>query len=228
MRDTQLSLLFFLKVAVEFSCHNLVAGWLSRSLSLFRPTYLTGLSWESKENGVSWGLVWVGGYSDSIPRMKSIVLFCINLITSDMQMTPPLWQKMKNWRASWWKWRKWSEVAQSCLTLWDPMDCSLPGSSVHGIFQARVLEWVAISLSRGSSRPRDRNWVSNSVGKMLYPSEPQGEGAEWKSWLKLNIQKTKVWSHHFMANRWGNNGNSDRLYFLGFQNHCRWLPKPWN
>ena len=44
-----------------------------------------------------------------------------------------------------------SEVAQSCPTLWDPMDCSLPGSSVHGIFQARILEWVAISFSRGSS-----------------------------------------------------------------------------
>ena len=40
-----------------------------------------------------------------------------------------------------------SEVAQSCLTLSDPMDCSLPGSSVHGIFQARVLEWGAIALS---------------------------------------------------------------------------------
>ena len=40
-----------------------------------------------------------------------------------------------------------SEVAQSCPTLCDPMDCSLPGSSVHGIFQARVLEWVAIALS---------------------------------------------------------------------------------
>ena len=39
------------------------------------------------------------------------------------------------------------EVAQSCPTLWDPMDCSLPGSSVHGIFQARVLEWVAIAFS---------------------------------------------------------------------------------
>ena len=179
-------------------------------------------------------MVWIGGWYElevtliQFRRMKSIVLFCINLITSDMQMTPPLWQKMKNWRASWWKWRKWSEVTQSCLTLWDPMDCSLPGSSVHGIFQARVLEWVAISFSRGSSWPRDQNWVSHSVGKMLYPSEPQGEGGEWKSWLKLNIQKTKIWSHHFMANRWGNNGNSDRLYFLGFQNHCRWLPKPWN
>ena len=40
-----------------------------------------------------------------------------------------------------------SEVAQSCLTLCDPIDCSLPGSSIHGIFQARVLEWVAISFS---------------------------------------------------------------------------------
>ena len=41
--------------------------------------------------------------------------------------------------------------------------------------------------------------------------------------LKLNIQKTNgIRSHHFMANRWGNNGNSDRLYFLRLQNHCRW------
>ena len=44
--------------------------------------------------------------------------------------------------------------------------------------------------------------------------------------LKLTIQKTKimasVWSQHFMAHKWGNNGNSDRLYFLGLQNHCRW------
>ena len=48
-----------------------------------------------------------------------------------------------------------SEVTQSCPTLCDPMDCSLAGSSVHGIFQARVLEWVAISFSRRSSRPRD-------------------------------------------------------------------------
>ena len=48
-----------------------------------------------------------------------------------------------------------SEVAQSCLTLCDPMDCSPPGSSVHGILQARILEWVAISFSRGSSQPRD-------------------------------------------------------------------------
>ena len=43
-----------------------------------------------------------------------------------------------------------------------------------------------------------------------------------KAGLKLNIQKTGIRSHHFMANRWGNNENSDRLFFLGLQNHCRW------
>ena len=60
-----------------------------------------------------------------------------------------------------------SEVAQSCLTLCDPMDCSLPGSSVHGIFQARVLEWVAISFSRESSWPRDRTQVSSIAGRFF-------------------------------------------------------------
>ena len=57
------------------------------------------------------------------------------------------------------------EVAQSCPTLCDPMDCSLTGSSVHGIFQARVLEWVAISFSRGSSPPRNRTPVSRIAGR---------------------------------------------------------------
>ena len=58
-----------------------------------------------------------------------------------------------------------SEVTQSCLTLCDPVDCSLPGSSIHGILQARVLEWVTISLSRGSSQPRDWTWVSRIGGR---------------------------------------------------------------
>ena len=53
-----------------------------------------------------------------------------------------------------------TEVAQSCLTLCDPMDCSLPGSSVHEILQAIVLEWIAISFSRGSSQPRAGTRVS--------------------------------------------------------------------
>ena len=58
-----------------------------------------------------------------------------------------------------------SEVAQSCPTLCDPMDCSPPGSSVHRIHQARILEWVAISFSRVSSPPRDRTQVSRIAGR---------------------------------------------------------------
>ena len=58
-----------------------------------------------------------------------------------------------------------SEVAQSCQTLCDPMYSSLPGFPVHGNFQARVLEWVAISFSRDSSQPRDRTWVSHIVDR---------------------------------------------------------------
>ena len=55
-------------------------------------------------------------------------------------------------------------VTQSCLILCDPMDCSPPGFSVHGILQARILEWVAIPFSRGSSRPRDRTLISFIAG----------------------------------------------------------------
>ena len=58
-----------------------------------------------------------------------------------------------------------SEVAQSCPTLCDPMDCNLLGSSVRGIFQARVPECVAISFSRGSSQPKDQTRVSHIVGR---------------------------------------------------------------
>ena len=58
-------------------------------------------------------------------------------------------------------------VAQSCLILCNPMDCSPPGSSVHGTLQVRVLEWVAISFSRGSCQPRDRTWVPCIAGRFF-------------------------------------------------------------
>ena len=58
-------------------------------------------------------------------------------------------------------------VAQSCLTLCDPMDCSAPGSSVHRNLQARTLEWVSVFFSRGSSRPRDRTQVSCIAGRFF-------------------------------------------------------------
>ena len=58
-----------------------------------------------------------------------------------------------------------NEGAQSCPTLCNPMDCSLPSFSVHGVFQAKILEWVAISFSRGSSQSRDGTQVSGIVGR---------------------------------------------------------------
>ena len=56
-------------------------------------------------------------------------------------------------------------VTQSCLTLCDPMDCSPPGSSVYGIFQARILEWTATSFYRRCSLPKDQSWVSYIEGR---------------------------------------------------------------
>ena len=57
-------------------------------------------------------------------------------------------------------------VTQSCPNLCNPMDCSLPGSSIHGIILARILEQVAISFSRGSSQLRDQTWVSQIAGRL--------------------------------------------------------------
>ena len=64
-----------------------------------------------------------------------------------------------------WKWKV--LVTQSCLTLCDPMDCSLPGASVQVILQARNLAWVAIPFSRGSSRFRDPTWVFFMPGRFF-------------------------------------------------------------
>ena len=81
-----------------------------------------------------------------------------------------------------------SEVAQSCLTLSDPMECSLPGSSVHGIFQARVLEWGATAFSDIQMTPP----LWQKVKRTKEPLDESEEESE-KVGLKLNIQKTKIW-----------------------------------
>ena len=59
-------------------------------------------------------------------------------------------------------------VVESCLTLCDPMDCSPPGSSVHDISHARILEWVAISSTRRSSQPRDWTCISCLAGRFFF------------------------------------------------------------
>ena len=68
-------------------------------------------------------------------------------------------------------------AAQSCPTLCDPTDCSPPGSSVHGVFQARILGWVAISSSRGSSQLRDQTHVScvSCIGGRFFTTVPPGK-----------------------------------------------------
>ena len=72
-----------------------------------------------------------------------------------------------------------SEVAQSCLTLHDPMDCSLPGSSVHGIFQARVLEWGAIAFSERKLSAKQLMLLNCGVGE--------------DSWESIGLQGNQSW-----------------------------------
>ena len=119
-----------------------------------------------------------------------------------------------------------SEVAQLCPTLRDPMDCSLPGPSIHGIFQARILEWVAMSFSR----------YADDITLITESEEKLASWWRWKrrvasSWLEAQHSKNEshdIWSHQLMANRRGESGNSNGFYFLGLQNHCRWWLQPRN
>ena len=81
-----------------------------------------------------------------------------------------------------------SDQSLSCVWICDPMDYSLPGSSVHGILQATVLEWVAISSTRGSSGPRDQthvSWVS-CIGRQI-----PYHGAIWEAVIRMAIIKNK-------------------------------------
>ena len=95
------------------------------------------------------------------------------------------------------------EVAQLCPILCDPVDCSLPGSFIHGIFQARVLERVAISFSRGSSQPRNRTWVSCTAGRhfTIWATREANESKRFIIWFSNSItwyiskrsENTNIW-----------------------------------
>ena len=76
-------------------------------------------------------------------------------------------QQHKRWLYIWISPDAAAKSLQSCPTLWDPKDGSPPGSSVCGILQARIVEWVAISFSRGSSQPRNQTQVSATAGRFL-------------------------------------------------------------
>jgi len=103
-----------------------------------------------------------------------------------------------------------SEVAQSCPTPSDPMDCSLPGHSVHGIFQVRVLEWVAIAFSAPSSYhlKKDSKWVNigKPLSKMLLRASVLSDRSINKS-RRSNNCYCQRW--HLEGHRIGKEGNTD-------------------
>ena len=85
-------------------------------------------------------------------------------------------------------------VAQSCQTLCNPKDCSLPVSSVCGISQARILQWVAISFSRGSSQPRDQTQVSYIAGRHFTVRAPGKPNIHWITEKPREFQKNIYFS----------------------------------
>ena len=112
-----------------------------------------------------------------------------------------------------------AQALQSCLTLCDPMDCSLPGSSVHGVLQARILEWVAMPSSKGSSQPRNRTYVSSTAGRFFThwatweTLQPHGLYGPWNS----SGQNTGVGSLSLLQGIFPTQGSNPGLP------HCRWI-----
>ena len=90
-------------------------------------------------------------------------------------------------------------VTQSCLTLCDPLNCSLPGFSVHGILQTRIMEWVAMPSSRGSSHPRHRTQVSCIAGRFFYRLSHQGSSISTES--ESNLRRGR-WQTAFLFTHW--------------------------
>ena len=100
-----------------------------------------------------------------------------------------------------------AKLLQSCLTLCDPINGSPPGSSVPGILQARIVEWVAISFSRGSSQPRDRTRVSRIVGRHFTHWATREMMSTsiisflfvfwWRMWVMIQHYFNEAWSPRF-------------------------------
>ena len=127
-----------------------------------RETWVWSLGWEDPQEKemaahssiVAWKIPW----TEEPGRLQSMGL----------QRVRHDWVTEQNWTEVTLFLNEWmDEVAQFCPTLCNPMDCSLPRSSIHGIFQARILAWIAISFSRKSSWPRDWILVSHIAGWLL-------------------------------------------------------------
>ena len=116
-----------------------------------------------------------------------------------------------------------SEVAQSFPTLWGPVDCSPPGSSVYGILQARILEWVAVSFSRGSSWPRDWTQVSCIAGRRfnLWATREAHNCYQIYTYL-FGVQSPRVFQKYFWKTIPLSNKN-DWQYL----NICLWQTELW-
>ena len=102
------------------------------------------------------------------------------------------------------------------LTSMQSTSCEMLGWMNHKI-ESRLLGEISVTSNDTTLMAEGEEELKSLLMKVKEESEKVG--------LKLNIQKIEdhgLWSHHFMANRWGNWGNSVRLYFLGLQNHCRW------
>ena len=97
-------------------------------------------------------------------------------------------------------------VTQSCPTPCNPMDCSPPGFSDHGILQARVLEWVAIPFSRGYSWPRDRTWVSSIAGRFftVWAKELLKHNISIRKWTKERPNMSLIKIYKQQISTWQN------------------------
>ena len=132
-------------------------------------------------------------YCLDINKIQSqIVLYSVFIAFSDNHASfLILYQKLTSnyFIKTWWWW------SHSVVSLCDPMDCNLLSFSVHGILQARILEWIAISFSRGSSRPRDRTRVSRIAGRRfnLWASREALSGNEFS----FTSQLVRSWYHKF-------------------------------
>ena len=109
-------------------------------------------------------------------------------------------------------------VPQSCPTLFDPTECSLPGSSVHGIPKARILEWVAIPFSRGSSPPRDPTLVSCFVCRVFTIRATREDPEDPSVQFSCSVMSDSLWPHGLQHARlppsWSSSGS------------WRWMGRP--
>ena len=122
-----------------------------------------------------------------------------------------------------------SEVAQLCQTLCNLMDCSLPGSSIQGIFQARVLEWVAISLYRGSSWPRDWTRVSRITGSCFTVWAISEVIIYWVAILFINLLPKSAsvfqFGNEYCVLKKNSDGSADSHWHLWHGRQCYlWIP----